>query len=175
MYAGQLERQTRTSLERELALAGASLLQESLENIAKGELVAQPQDEALASWAPKLEKADGVIDWRRSAAEVDALARGLTPWPGDRTDFMLLGREGQMTVTLLTGEIGEKADNLKPGLVLQYQGGDVDLNALAEAAKADFRAAKKRTLITDLKLYIKPEEGVAYYVVNEIFEGKIPF
>lgn len=67
-----------------------------------------------------------------------------------------------------------KAEQLKPELVLQYQGAETDLTALAEAAKAEFRAAHKRTLVTALKLYVKPEDQMAYYVVNETFEGKIP-
>lgn len=69
----------------------------------------------------------------------------------------------------------EKAEHLKPELLMQYQGEEVDLTALAEAAKADFRGEKKRTLITELKLYIKPEERMAYYVINGSHEGKIPF
>ena len=44
-----------------------------------------------------------------------------------------------------------------------------------EKAKADFHAAKKRTLVTGLKLYIKPEEHIAYYVINGEHEGKISF
>lgn len=68
-----------------------------------------------------------------------------------------------------------KADQMKPELILQYQGADMDLGALTEAAKADFRAQKKRTLITSLKLYIKPEEQTAYYVVNEEYTGSVAF
>lgn len=67
----------------------------------------------------------------------------------------------------------EKADNLKPEIVLQYQGGKTDVSALVEAAKADFHSAKKRTLVTSLKVYIKPEESAAYYVINENHNGKI--
>ena len=44
-----------------------------------------------------------------------------------------------------------------------------------EAAKAGFRQEKKRTPITDLKLYVKPEERTAYYVVNETFNGSVAF
>ena len=69
----------------------------------------------------------------------------------------------------------EKAGNLKPELMMQYQGAEVALADLIEAAKADFHSVKKRTLITDLKLYIKPEERMAYYVINEDHVGKIPF
>lgn len=68
-----------------------------------------------------------------------------------------------------------KADQMKPELVMQYQGADTDLGALVEAAKADFRAIKKRTPITSLKLYVKPEEQKAYYVVNETYTGSVPF
>ena len=66
-----------------------------------------------------------------------------------------------------------KADSLKPEIIVQYQGGDIILDALVDAAKADFHASKKRTLVTGLKLYVKPEDGMAYYVVNDTFEGKI--
>lgn len=56
-------------------------------------------------------------------------------------------------------EIKAKAENTVPSLILQYQGTDTDLAGLIEAAKADFKAKKKRMPITDLKLYIKPEDG----------------
>lgn len=69
----------------------------------------------------------------------------------------------------------EKADNLRPELHMQYQDSDIEISALVEAAKADFHKAKKRTLVTDLRLYIKPEEHTAYYVINGTFEGKVSF
>jgi len=69
----------------------------------------------------------------------------------------------------------EKAANLVPELLIQYQGGETDVAALVEAAKADFHQTKKRTLVTALTLYIKPEEHAAYYVINGSYEGKIPY
>ncbi len=68
-----------------------------------------------------------------------------------------------------------KADSLKPTVIVQFQGAEVDMDTLVEAAKADFRQAKKRTPITDLKLYVKPEERTAYYVVNEKFNGSVSY
>lgn len=68
-----------------------------------------------------------------------------------------------------------KAEALKPTVVVQFQGSEVDLDALVEAAKADFRQEKKRTAITDLKLYVKPEEHTAYYVINEKHNGSVAF
>lgn len=67
----------------------------------------------------------------------------------------------------------EKAENLRPDLIVQYQGGEVDMASLVEAAKADFHQTKKRTLVTAMKIYFKPEENAAYYVINEKYEGKI--
>lgn len=68
----------------------------------------------------------------------------------------------------------EKAQNMHPEIFVQYQGGETSMDALVEAVKANFHAEKKRTLITSLKMYVKPEEHTAYYVINETFEGKIP-
>lgn len=68
----------------------------------------------------------------------------------------------------------EKAQNMRPEIFVQYQGGETSMDALVEAVKESFHAEKKRTLITSLKMYVKPEEHTAYYVVNDTFEGKIP-
>lgn len=68
----------------------------------------------------------------------------------------------------------ELAENLKPELILQYQDHEADMTVLVEAAKADFHKTKKRTLVTSLKLYIKPEEQMAYYVINENYTGNVP-
>ena len=69
----------------------------------------------------------------------------------------------------------EKARNMRPEIFVQYQGGEVGMDALTEAVKASFHGEKKRTLITSLKMYVKPEEHTVYYVVNETIEGKLPF
>lgn len=69
------------------------------------------------------------------------------------------------------------AQNLKAVVYVQYQESEAEIGALVEAAKADFKAKKKRTPITDLKLYVKPEERAAYYVVNgdEKLAGRIAY
>lgn len=76
-------------------------------------------------------------------------------------------------------EAKAKALAMKPAVYVQYQESEAEVEALIEAAKADFKTKKKRTLITSLKLYIKPEERAAYYVVNdndsEDFSGRISY
>lgn len=68
-----------------------------------------------------------------------------------------------------------KADNLKPEIFVQFQEDETSIDALVEAVKADFHTTKKRTRITAMKLYVKPEDRMAYYVVNEDFTGKVSF
>lgn len=69
----------------------------------------------------------------------------------------------------------EKAEGMKPELVLQYGGADIKTDDIISAAIVDFRNIKKRAPITSLKLYIKPEESAAYYVINEQYKGKVSF
>lgn len=69
----------------------------------------------------------------------------------------------------------EKADHMKPQVILQFRGTEISIDALVDAAKDDFRAVKKRTPVTDLKLYVKPEEQTAYYIVNQKYTGKVSF
>ena len=75
----------------------------------------------------------------------------------------------------LRAEEKKKAESMVPVMLLQYQGDEVDTATLIEAAKADFKEKHKRTLITDLKLYLKPEERAAYYVINGSSDGKVTY
>ena len=69
----------------------------------------------------------------------------------------------------------EKALNMRPEIFVQYQGGEIGMDALVDAVKASFREEKKRTRITSLKMYVKPEERTAYYVVNEKYTGSVAY
>ena len=62
-----------------------------------------------------------------------------------------------------------------PVVYVQYQGEEEKIEDLVAAAKAAFAAEHARTKVSDLKLYIKPEERAAYYVVNEKFAGRVDF
>jgi methionyl-tRNA formyltransferase len=69
-------------LSGRFAAIGADLLLRALDAMEEGTAVATPQDSALATFAPKIAKADGLIDWRRPARELHDLIRGFQPWPG---------------------------------------------------------------------------------------------
>ena len=64
-----------------LAVLGAELLVKTLDKIEKGEATATPQDPALVSYAPMLDKTMCPIDWNKTAQQVHDYVRGLHPWP----------------------------------------------------------------------------------------------
>ena len=68
-------------VERDLSLLGARLLVEVIARIASGTATETPQDENLATYAPKLTKAESDMDWTRTAVELHNQVRGLHPWP----------------------------------------------------------------------------------------------
>ena len=72
---------TSVVVEDVLAGRGADLLVSTLDRIEAGLVIETPQDESLATYAPKLTKADGVVDWTRAAAAIHNQVRGLWPWP----------------------------------------------------------------------------------------------
>ncbi|MGI8466909.1 MAG: methionyl-tRNA formyltransferase [Pyrinomonadaceae bacterium] len=72
-------------LMRRLSLLGADLLSETLAMF--DELVAQPQNDSQATFAPILKKEDGAIDWNLSAAEINNRIRGFQPFPTSFTKY----------------------------------------------------------------------------------------
>lgn len=74
-------------LEEKIASEGTTLLLDSIERIKNNRYVLTPQDETAKSYAPKLKKTDGLIDWHKSALEVYNLIRGCINWPGAFTYY----------------------------------------------------------------------------------------
>ena len=73
--------ETSHRLEQALADLGADLLVAAVADIQSGRAVPHPQDHDRATFAPRLRRDDGVIDWNRSAADLHNQVRGLHPWP----------------------------------------------------------------------------------------------
>ena len=73
------EKETAGELFDRLAQAGAELLTETLVQL--DEIIPRPQDDAQSCYAHMLDKQMAVIDWSKSAHEIDCLIRGLNPWP----------------------------------------------------------------------------------------------
>jgi len=78
---------TTATLTDRIANLGAARLLELLPPWVSGEVEATPQDEALATYAPRLTKADGVIDWSLPAVEIWRRVRAFQPWPLATTTY----------------------------------------------------------------------------------------
>ena len=72
---------TTKTLEPRLAKIGASLLITCVNNLAKGGITQQNQDESKATFAPRITKEDGQIQWANSAKQIHNQIRSLHPWP----------------------------------------------------------------------------------------------
>jgi methionyl-tRNA formyltransferase len=73
--------ETSDRVEQDLAGIGARLLMDVLDQLIAGTAVAEPQDDMLASYAPRLTKEEGLIDWSLPAVYLHNRVRGLYPWP----------------------------------------------------------------------------------------------
>ena len=101
---------TASTLHDTLAALGAGMIVETLDGLASARLTAVPQPDVGVTHAPKLAAADGRLDWRRPAVELERAVRALNPWPG--TWFTLGGKR----IRVLEAEIRPAAG--RPGTVL---------------------------------------------------------
>ncbi|MCP4203533.1 MAG: methionyl-tRNA formyltransferase [bacterium] len=97
-----------------LSTAGAELLLETLRGLASATLVASPQDEGEVTWAPRLEKSDGYVDWTLPASVLYNRYRAFTPWPGMTASFR------EEPVKIVECALGEMvASGAEPGTVAE--------------------------------------------------------
>ncbi len=116
---------TAATMHDELADLGGRMMVEVLQQYADGDPSTPiPQDDALATYAAKLTKADGQIGWDEDADVLHARIRGVTPWPGAQTVFLLPGRD-PLPVLIQPGRVGEPFGNERPepGTLAGLRGG----------------------------------------------------
>ncbi|MGR7027824.1 methionyl-tRNA formyltransferase [Geodermatophilus sp. URMC 62] len=136
-------RDTAGDLLGRLAVSGARLLVATLDGIAAGGLVPQPQPAEGVSLAPRIETADARVDWALPAHVVDRRVRGVTPVPGAwttwRGDRLRLGpvEPLQGPPELPPGEVAVRPD----GVVVGTGRGAVRLGEVQPAGKRLLPAA----------------------------------
>ena len=72
---------TAGSLHDRLAALGTAALLDVLEHCERGELQATPQNESQVSYAKRIDKSEGLIDWSLPASQLERLVRAFNPWP----------------------------------------------------------------------------------------------
>ncbi|MCD6320341.1 MAG: methionyl-tRNA formyltransferase [Candidatus Desulfofervidaceae bacterium] len=139
------------SLHDKLAIFGAEMLLETLHRMKRGMLAPIPQDDNLATYAPKLKKEDALIDWGKSAQEIANLIRGLDPWPGAYTYL-----NGKILKLFRPQVISLTPQDISPGTVL-----DVNPEGIQIATKQGILVVKEVQL-----------EGRKRLTVREFIKGQ---
>lgn len=140
-------------LHDELADLGGKLLVETLERMVDGNLRRIRQDESKATYAAKLQKSEGELDWTQPAQDIHNRARAMHPWPGAYFFWCTPERKKPLRITLTPGEVGgdlSEYGNPQPGTII----GDVDGKlAIACADKAylvpNVKPAGKKSMDAD--------------------------
>jgi methionyl-tRNA formyltransferase len=122
--------ETTGSLQAKLTPIGARLLMETLRRLKDGSLISREQDDSAATLAPMLKKEDGLIDWNKSALEIERRVRGLDPWPGSFTHVgakLLKVHRAKIVSTARTGKPGEVIRADAGGLWVATASGVIEL------------------------------------------------
>jgi methionyl-tRNA formyltransferase len=104
--------ETSDTVERDLAEIGAQLLVDVVDQIEAGTAAEQPQDAVRSTYAPRLTKDEGLIDWSLPAAVIHNRVRGLYPWPHA---YSYLGGD---RIILLKTHLGAGPTSAAPGTVI---------------------------------------------------------
>jgi methionyl-tRNA formyltransferase len=110
--------ETAASLHDRLSALGARMLGEYLKSILTDQLVATPQDDSLATYAPRIKKEHAAIDWSKPSYQVDRLIRAMMPWPGAFTRWQGTNLK---VISAYPVENYSFGDSL-PGDILSYDG-----------------------------------------------------
>ncbi|HEX8297820.1 MAG TPA: methionyl-tRNA formyltransferase [Rubricoccaceae bacterium] len=141
-----------------LAAIGAEATVETVRRLAAGDVVPEPQDDALASPAPKLFRDDARIDWDRPARRVHDHVRALSPAPGAWTTWHAGAGETlkifRTHVVSESGRLGTAGDVIEAGprLVVACAEGAIEV---VEAQ----REGKKRLAAAELLRGVAPAVG----------------
>ncbi len=141
-------RETAGTLHDRLAVLSPGPLFEALDLLARGEARRQPQDAALATYAPKLERDSGRIHWSHDHTTLDRFVRGMHPWPGAFTILPGTGTprtlkvHSALPVRRCTGEPGQIVRVSPRGLLVAAGSGGLLLREVQLEGKRRMPAAE---------------------------------
>lgn len=90
-----LNNDTAEDLYTRLFETGADLLIKILPDFLQGKIKLTSQDNTKATFAPKLKREDGKIDWQKRPAEIERMIRAFYPWPGTWTEVRIKKQESR--------------------------------------------------------------------------------
>jgi methionyl-tRNA formyltransferase len=135
-------RTTGASLHDTLSEVGARLIVPALKGVLDGTWTARPQPSDGVTYAAKLSRDDGRLDWSRPAAELERLVRALDPWPGAwceiQGDRLKVLAAGVVDLGKLTNDPGTVLD---PQLTVACGDGALRLSRIQKPGKGPMDAA----------------------------------
>lgn len=130
---------TGQSLHDALSALGADLIVRALDDVAAGRATPVAQPEQGVTYAAKLTKDEGRLDWTRPAAELERMVRGLAPWPG--AWFEWGGERFKVLAARVEGGRGAPGTVLDDTLAVACGEGALRLSRVQRAGKAAMSAA----------------------------------
>ena len=112
------DNETFETLHDKLALMAGKAICEALFQLEEGTAVAEKQDDSKATYAAKITKADGKLDFRKTADELSCIIRGLSPFPLSFTKLP----DGRM-IKFIYAERAGGSTEAKPGTVVSLEKG----------------------------------------------------
>ncbi|WP_111498424.1 methionyl-tRNA formyltransferase [Marinobacter bohaiensis] len=109
------------SLHDRLADLGGQAILTALAELAAGNLQPEPQNDADANYAHKLNKQEGHLDWQQPATDLDRLVRAFNPWPGTFTDV------GEQRLRIHAATVLDAPSAAAPGTVLRRERDGADV------------------------------------------------
>lgn len=126
-----LEDENSKQLSKRLSIIASKILLKLIDQFEKGAVTKSPQDSMQASYAKKIQKEDGQIDWNQSARQIHNQVRAYFPWPGAYTFFRskrLKIIEAKISnAQVVPGKPGQMVDLSLNGIMVQAHPGYVEL------------------------------------------------
>ncbi len=139
-----LQEDTAGTLHDRMSIAGAGIILGTVDLISSSQAIYQQQDEWKVSHAPKINHADGRINWNKSLPDVYNLIRGMSPYPGAWTTL-----EGKEMKIIKAAMYSDKI-KLTPGilsveskrLIAQTRSGEIELLEIQVTGKRRMQAGE---------------------------------
>lgn len=149
-------KETGESLHDKLMEVGAELIVEALPLIEAGKITPKKQDDSKSSYASRLNKEMGRIDWGKEAVELERLVRGLNSWPSAYTSY-----RGK-TLKIWEADVIEERSGKLPGEIVRVGKDFLDVACKKDSLRIFSLQleGKKRMAVKDFLLGYEIEQGM---------------
>ena len=157
------------TMHEKLSQLSVPVLMDTIDQIQNGSAVYTPQEPAQVTYAPKLKKSDGYIDWNKSADAIVNHIRGLRPWPGAQSIYVSAETGRHWRVGLANATAVDGKDSTRPpgqldeNLMVTCGSGSLKINEIKPAGshRMDFEAFVNGHKCRPGDLFISAEKAMS--------------